>query len=166
MIKISSKITNYLNKNKYKYEIMEHRTTYTAWDTAQTEKVKPIEVAKALVLRADKEIVLAVLPANRNLDKNKFLKVLNAQRKKEKLKPVKSLKWVEEAWMKKNLPGKVGAVPPFAGLLKVPLYLDALMTKSKKIYVGSGEYKASIRVLTSQYIKIEQPIKGNFSVKK
>lgn len=166
MTKIPAKITSYLDKNKYKYDIIEHRTTYTAWDTAQTEKVKPEEVGKALVLKADKEIVVALLPANRNLDKQRFLKILNASRKKQGLKLAKKIEWAKEAWMKKNIPGKVGAVPPFRELLKLDICIDNLLAKNKKIYLGSGEYNASVWVNAAQYIKIEKPMKGSFSVKK
>jgi Ala-tRNA(Pro) deacylase len=163
---ISKKVLDYLDKNKYKYEIIEHRTTYTAWDTSQTEKVKPQEVAKTLVLMADKDPVLAVLPANRNLDKNKLLKIINAERKKKGERNYKKIGFAKEAWMKKNVIGKVGATPPFGGLLKAEIYIDSLSAKNKKIYIGSGEYDASIRINVSQYLKTEKPVKGNFSVKK
>lgn len=166
MPKISPKILNYLEKNKYKCEIIEHRKTYTAWDTAQTEKVKPQEVMKALVMMADKESVIALLSSNRNLDKKKLLKVINESRKKQGLKPCKKIDFAKEAWMKKNIPGKVGATPPFSGILKKDIYLDKLLAKNKKIYVGSGEYTASIRILASQFMKIEKPVTGSFSVKK
>ena len=170
MAKISAKLVNYLEKNKYKHDVIEHRTTYTAWDTAQTEKVKPQEVGKTLVLKADNSVVLAVLPSNRNLDKQKFLKTLNAWRKKAGKKAgeksAKKVEWAKEAWMKKNIPGKVGAVPPFSGLLKLPLFIDALLVKNKKIYLGSGEYTVSLRVNTNQYMKVENPVKGSFSMKK
>ena len=65
--------------------------------------------------------------------------------------------------MKKNLIGKVGAVPSFVGLLKIPIYIDSLILKNKKIYIGSGEYTNSFRINTSQYLKTEIPIKGVFS---
>lgn len=163
---ISKKVLEYLDKNKYKYEIIEHRTTFTAWDTSQTEKVKPQEVAKALVLMADKDPILALLPSNRNLDKNKLLKIVNAARKKKGEKNYKKIGFAKEAWMKKNVIGKVGATPPFGGLLKFEIFIDSLLSKNKKIYVGSGEYDASIRVSTSQYLKTEKPITGSFSIKK
>ncbi|MEK7598537.1 MAG: YbaK/EbsC family protein [Patescibacteria group bacterium] len=163
---ISKKITEYLDKNKYKYEIIEHKTTYTAWDTAQTEKVKPQDVAKALVMKADGDYLLALVPANRNLDKQKLLKVINASRKKSGEKNYKKIDFAKEAWMKKSLPGKVGATPPFRGLLKLDLFADSLLFKGKKIYFGSGEYTNSIRVNTSQYLKLEKPVKGSFSKKK
>lgn len=163
---ISRKVLDYLDKNKYKYEIIEHRTTYTAWDTSQTEKVKPQEVAKVLVLMTDKDPILAVLPANRNLDKNKLLKIINEDRKKKGEKNCKKVGFAKEAWMKKNIMGKVGATPPFSGLLKAEIYVDSLSAKNKKIYVGSGEYNASIRINVSQYLKNEKPITGSFSIAK
>jgi prolyl-tRNA editing enzyme YbaK/EbsC (Cys-tRNA(Pro) deacylase) len=166
MNSISKKIVTYLEKSGYKYEIIEHRTTYTAWDTAQTEKIKPQEVVKALVLSADKNIVLALLPANRNLDKKKFLALLNAQRKKAGLKSAKKIEWAKENWIKKNIFGKVGAIAPFREIVKLDIYMDKLLTKNKKIFVGSGEYIFSVKVLTNQYIKKEEPVLGNFSVKK
>ncbi len=166
MVKISSQIKSYLDKNKYKYDVIEHRTTYTAWDTAQTEKVKPQEVGKALIIAADKDYIVALLSSNRNLDKKKLLKLANSGRKKLGLKLYKKIDFAKEAWMKKNIPGKVGATPPFRGILKLDIFIDSLLAKNKKVYLGSGEYDASLRVPISQYIKIEKPIKGSFSVAK
>lgn len=160
---LSKKIANYLDLKKYKYQIIEHKTTFTAWDTAQTEKVKPQQVAKTLVMKADNDCFLAMVSSNRNLDKQKLLKVISAGRKKNKEKLYKKIDFAKEAWMKKNLPGKVGAVPPFRDLLKLDIYSDSLLLKNKKIYVGSGEYTESILLNVSQYLKIENPVKGSFS---
>ena len=163
---ISKKVTGYLDKNKYKYELIDHKTTYTAWDTAQTEKVKPQEVAKALVMKVDNDYVLALISSNRNLDKQKLLKTINAGQKKTGERNYKKIDFAKEAWMKKSLPGKVGATPPFRELLKLDLFADSLLLKGKKIYLGSGEYTNSIRINTSQYLKLEKPVKGSFSKSK
>jgi len=135
-------------------------------DKAQTEKAKPAEVSKSLVVKIDNDYVLALVPSNKKLDKAKLLKVINAQRKKEKLKNYKKLDLAKELWMKKNLIGKVGATPPFSGLIELPVYIDGILAKNKKIYVGSGEYTASILLNVKQYIKAENPVKGSFSIKK
>ncbi|HCP08370.1 MAG TPA: hypothetical protein DIT25_01055 [Candidatus Moranbacteria bacterium] len=160
------KIIKYLDDQKYKYEIIEHKTTYTAWDVSQTEKIKPQEVAKSLVMKVDNDCLVAMITANRNLDKQKLLKVINAQRKKLKLKNYKKIDFAKEVWMKKNLPGKVGAVPPFKGILKLDIYIDSLLAKNKKIYAGTGEYVYSFRINVSQFLKIENPVKGSFSKSK
>lgn len=165
--KISKKIIDYLDKNKYKYEIIKHRVTYTSWDTAQTEKVKPQEVAKTLIMKTDREWIIAVLPSNRNLDKKSLLKVINSKMSKEEGKKFKKIDFADEKWLKKNIKiGKLGAIPPFCELLKKSIYFDKLLMKNKKIYLNSGEYNASIRIDSNQYLKIEKPIIGNFSIKK
>lgn len=167
---ISKQITNYLEKKKYKYGIVEHRTTYTAWDTAKTaqkqeKKIKPEEIVKTLVIKADKSYVLALVSANKKLDKKKLLQVINSGRKKEKLATVKSIDFAKEAWMKKNIIGKVGATPPFRELLGMEIYIDATLAKQKNLYLGSGEYVYSIKVSARQYLKNEIPKKGSFGTK-
>ena len=168
---ISKKIADYLKKKKYKHEIIEHKTTYTAFDTAQTtarqeKKVKPEEIAKALVVKADNLYFLALVPANKKLDKKKLLKTVNILKKKNKEKLAKSLDLAKEIWMKKNIPGKVGATPPFRELTKLDVYIDGILAKQKNLYVGSGEYEYSIKISTKQYLKNEQPARGSFSAKK
>ena len=163
---IAKKIISYLEKEGYKYEIIEHKTTYTAWDVSQTEKIKPQEVVKTLVMKLDKDYVLALISANRNLDKKKLLKVVNADRKKRGEKLSKKIDFAKESWMKKNIPGKLGAVAPFGKLLELRIYVDSLLSKNKKLYLGSGEYVFSIKLLAGQYFKKEDLIKGSFSIKK
>ena len=158
---ISKKILDHLKKKKYKFEIIEHKTTYTAFDTAQTtrrkeKKIKPEEIVKAFVVKADKNYFLALVPATKKLDKKKLSKLAGA----------KSLDLAKEAWMKKNLPGKVGAIPPFRELVKLDIFIDAILARQENLYVGSGEYESSIKIPAKQYLKNEMPVKGNFAAKK
>jgi prolyl-tRNA editing enzyme YbaK/EbsC (Cys-tRNA(Pro) deacylase) len=167
---ISKKITSYLEQKKYKYQIIEHKTTYTAWDTARTaqkqeKKIKPEEIVKALVMKADKIYMLALVSANKKLDKKKLLGAINLERKKEKLAAIKNIDFAKEAWMKKNIPGKVGATPPLLGLLGMEIFIDAALARQKNLYLGSGEYEYSIKVPAKQYLKNETPKKGSFSIK-
>lgn len=163
---IPKKITNYLDKNEYKYEIVEHKTTYTAWDVSQTKKINPREIVKTLVVKLDRDYVLAMIPADKNLDKKKLLKIINTFRKKSGEKCVKKIDFAKEAWMKKNIPGKLGAVPPFKGLLKMDVYIDNLVLKNKKLYLGSGDYESSIYMTVAEFIKREEIEKGSFNAVK
>jgi prolyl-tRNA editing enzyme YbaK/EbsC (Cys-tRNA(Pro) deacylase) len=164
---ISKKILTYLDNNGYKYEIEAHRKTYTAWDTSQTEKVKPQEVGKTLILKGDRDWSLVLLSANRNLDKKKFLKFLNGIEKKNGQKTTRKIDFAKEAWMKKNIKiGKLGAIPPFSEIFKKEIFVDKLILKSKKILVSTGEYDSAFRIQTSQFLKNEKVISGNFSIRK
>ena len=164
---IPKKIIIYLDKSGYKYEIVNHKTTYTAWDTSQTKKVRPQEVGKTLALKGDREWFLVLLSANRNLDKKKFLKFLNGIEKKNGQKLTRKIDFANESWMKKNIKiGKLGAVPPFSEIFKKEIFVDKLLLKNKKIFLSSGEYESSFRIQTSQFVKKEKMILGNFSQKK
>ncbi|MDD3497935.1 MAG: YbaK/EbsC family protein [Candidatus Moranbacteria bacterium] len=163
---IPKKVINYLEKEGFNYEAISHKTAYTAWDISQTKRISPKEIVKALVLRIDRDYVLALLPADRNLDRKKFLKTVNAGRKKMGGKIAKRIDFAKEAWMKKNVFGKPGAVPPFGGLLNMKIYADNSILKNKKLYLGSGDYETSISVKLSDYVKREEIEKGNFSMAK
>lgn len=163
---IAKKISGFLEKKGYKFQVVDHKTTFTAWDVAQTEKIQPGDVVKALVLKGQNDYFVALVPADKKLDKTKFLKFINGLRKKTKEKAYAKIDFAKEAWMKKNLPGKLGAVPPFSELLKIAVYADKLLSKKKFIFLGSGDYEASLRISAKQYFKIENPLSGNFSQKR
>ena len=163
---ISKKITGFLEKKAYKFQIVDHKTTFTAWDVAQTEKIQPGDVVKALALKGNNDYFVALVPADKKLDKVKFLKFINGLRKKAKEKVYPKVDFAKEAWMKKNLPGKLGAIPPFSELLKIDVYADNLLSKKKFLFLGSGIYEASLRISAKQYFKIENPLKGSFSQKR
>lgn len=161
---ISKKLLKYLDDNKIKYEIEEHRKVYTAWDAAETQKVKPQEVVKTLVMKMDSDYALALIPANKNLDKNKLKKVINTWvKKQEEMKPYKKIDFAKEVWMKKNMLGKVGATPPFGSLMKLPVFIDGGLTRATNLIVNSGEYTESIKLKTNAFMKLEEPVKGSFS---
>ncbi|MEA2007237.1 MAG: YbaK/EbsC family protein [Patescibacteria group bacterium] len=193
MSKVSKKIIKLLEENKIKHDVIEHKTTYTAFDTAATNvknKIKPEEIVKTLVMKVDKEYVLALMPSNKMLDKMKLKRLINDQIKKEKknltmqakkavgdvekkelekqaknLLAVKKIDFAKEVWMKKNIMGNIGAVPPFSSLTKLKIFVDGSLLRQKQLYLGSGEYEFSIKVTPAQYQKLEKDfVKGNINV--
>jgi Ala-tRNA(Pro) deacylase len=163
---IPKKLLDYLENNKIKYEVIEHKTVYTAMDVAATQHLKPEQVVKTLVMKLDKDYALACLPANKNLDKAKFKKVVNGWRKKIGEKAVGKIDFAKEAWMKKNILGKVGATPPFGKLLGLPLFVDSAVLRNPKIVVNAGDYDYSLRLTSKAFVKLEEPVKGVFGKKK
>jgi len=75
-----------LKDAKIKYEIVKHKTVYTALDKANTLKIKPKEVVKTVVLKLGigkvAQYVIASIPADKNFDKEKFKKLYNDWLKK------------------------------------------------------------------------------------
>lgn len=165
---ILKSLVKFLDDKKIKYEIIKHKTVYTAIDAAGTQHVKPDEIVKTLVMKMDNKYALALIPANKNLDQNKFKKTLNVWMKKIGAKTANKIGFAKEVWMKKNLKGNVGATPPFGELLKILNFVDASLLKQKNLYVNTGDYEYSLKLSRAGFEKAigKEMFKGNFSKKK
>ena len=162
---IAKKIIKFLDKSGAKYEIINHRTVFTAFDKSRTLKEKANIVGKTLVLKINpKEMVIALIPGDKNLDKAKIKKIINLQRKKEAKKIVKKIEFASERLMKNRLKGmKMGAVAPFGSLFKISTFVNKSLLNKKKIILNSGRLDLSIMIKGSDFEKIVRDlIKGSF----
>jgi len=157
-------LINLLEKHKIKYQVIDHKKTYTALDTAETQHLKPQEIVKTLVIKLGaKKYILALLPANKNLNKVKLKKEVNKWLKKDGLKVVKTVEFAKEAWMKKNLKGKLGAAVPFGGLSKLPAFIDRALLRQKDLIINTGDYQKSIKLAAKKFLEVEEMVRGSFS---
>ena len=152
---IPKKIINFLEKSNIKYESIKHRTVYTAFDKAQTLRVPQKIIGKTLIVRFDKNVALLLISANKNLDKNKFKKITKT----------KKVDFVSERIIKNKLKGvKVGVIPPFGNLWRLPTFIDAQLLTQSKIIVNGGDYNWSIKISPANLKKlIPDLIIGSFS---
>jgi len=150
---IPVKVTNYLTKLKIKNEVVPHKTVFTVYDLAQTLKVKLNGIVKTLLIKADREYKLVLLPAHRRLD----LKAL------QKLLGVKKVTLAKESDMAREMKVKPGALTPFGKLHKLGVVLDKSLMKTEKMLFGAGSFTESIRVKVKDYLKAEEPQVGAVS---
>ena len=160
--KIPAKLLTYLEKAGINHEILEHKTVYTAFDAATTMKKKINEIAKSLLVKADKDYYVVVLPADSNINFDKVGKII----KKETGKNVKSVKIPGEKIMQTVFKIKAGTMSAFGKIYKLPVIVDTNLAKVKKAVFSSGSYNHSIEVATKDFIKLEEAILGSFGVKK
>ena len=136
-MKIPQKLSKFLSANKIKFEEIKHRQVFTGLDKAATLKVKPNLIAKTLVMKSGKDLAMAVLAANRNLNKNKFAKASK----------LKNPDFVSEKLMKTKFKGfKVGALPPFCQMFKISGFIDRGLLKEKLIFVSAGNHETSLKI--------------------
>jgi len=155
---IPKKIIKFLEKSKAKYETIPHRTVYTAFDKAKTLKIAEKIIGKTLILKLNGKLVIALIPANKNLDPKKIKKIAK----------VKKLDFASEKLIKNKFKGvKVGAIPPFGGLWGLATCIDKLLMKEKEIIVSGGDYNFSIKIKPKEFKKIIPDLFiGNYSQKK
>jgi len=166
---LSKTIQKFLDFNKVKYEILEHKVVYTAFDKASTLHVKPAEVGKTMVVSLDnKNYAIGLIPSNKHLDKKKVLEAFNKLRKKTGQKTYKKIDFAKEQWMKNHIKGvKVGTTPPFGPLYKLPFFIDNAMTKPSKIIVNGGSYETSLKLSPTSLVKLDpKTLKSSFSMAK
>lgn len=152
---IPKKIINYLDTAKTGYKFIKHKTVYTAYDAAQTMKLKLNEIAKTLVVKADKVYLLVVLPASRKLDLGKLKKVVKA----------KKIEIARENIMQKVFKVKPGAITPFGAVYKIPVYVDRALLRAKKIVAGAGTFEDSVVMTAKNFAKAANGVLGDFSKK-
>lgn len=152
---IAKNLDKLLKQNKIKYEVVEHRKVFTAFDSAETQHEKLSEVAKAVLLKGKKNLYLAVLPAGNNCDFKTLAKLATDK-----------VSMAKEKDITKNMKTKVGLIAPFGSLYKLPVFIDKKLLKNKKINLPAGSYTESVVLSVKDYLKLENPIAGNFAVRK
>ena len=168
------KLLNKLDESKIKYKVVEHRKVYTTFDATQTQKIKPQQVAKTLLVKGDSDFYFAIIPGNRNLDSQKLKAVMNkylvqqgeprgAGSRPKPEKKIKKISIANEAQIKRNFTKKMGALPPFGSLYKCQTFVDKLLLKNSKINLNAGSFTESLEMTPAQYQKFEEPIEGSFS---
>ncbi|MFH1677988.1 MAG: YbaK/EbsC family protein [Patescibacteria group bacterium] len=160
--KLPSKLVKYLEKAGVKHEILEHKTVYTAIDVANTMKKKMNEIVKSLLIKADKDYYLVLLPADQNLNFEKLKKVISKVTDKQ----IKTIKIPGEKIMQNALKIKVGALSAFGNLHKISVVVEKKLEKIKKAIFSSGSFNHSVEMAMKDFIKLENAILGNFGIKK
>jgi len=169
---VSKKIISFLEKNKVKYEILKHRTVYTAFDKAKTLKIPEKMVGKTLVLKTDGKLAMVLIPANKNLDLQKFKKLAKALPAAclpdRQGRQVKKIDFASERLIKNKFKGvKVGAIPPFGNLWGLRTFIDNSLMREKEIILNGGDYNFSIKLKSKEIKKlVPDSIFGNFGKKK
>jgi len=112
-------------------------------------------VAKTVVLRAGKQVLLAVLPASHHVDLEKLAGVVGT--------PVQL---IEEQECYQLFPDcQHGAVPPFGELYGLPVYLDETLADAPEIIFSAGTLTEGIRMGNADFVHLVKPRICSFAEK-
>ncbi|MFA6393635.1 MAG: YbaK/EbsC family protein [Patescibacteria group bacterium] len=157
-----AKLISYLLKAGVSHDLLRHKTVYTAYDAAATMKKKLSEMAKSLLIKADKDYYAVILPADHNLDMEKLKKIIS----KAGGKDIKAIKIPGEKVMTEVLKVKNMAMTAFGGLHDLPVIAEKNLEKAKKIIFPSGGFNYSVEMKLKDFVKLENAILGKFGVKR
>lgn len=151
---MSERLKALLEERGVAYEVVEHEPAYTAQEEAAATHVPGRNWAKTVVVMADGDPVLAVLPATRQLDVDAFRRVTGAGQ----------VALAEEAEFARFYPDcEAGAMPPFGTLYDQPTFVDEALRADEFIAFHAGDHRTAVQLPYSVYEELAEPVPGSFS---
>ena len=150
---VSEQLKAFLQGSKVKYAVAKHPVVYTAQEIAAAQHVPGRQLAKCVLVTADRGPVLAVLSAIARVDLKRLKALLGA----------KTLSIGKEADIKRAFPDvEVGAMSPFGNLYGVPVAVDRTLGESEEIVFNAGSHTDTIKMRYRDFAALVKPKTGAF----
>ena len=141
-------------RRKVTYSVIEHAQAAGAQHVARELGIPGRQLAKVVMVVADGEWAMMVLPAPHRLSTKKARKVLRARRVRVA---------VEDEFADLFPDCDLGAMPPFGSLYDLPLYVDHTLTSQREIAFTAGSHEQIVRIPFADYERVAKPTIANFS---
>jgi Ala-tRNA(Pro) deacylase len=152
---VPASISQYLERHGVNYSVVEHSVAYTAQEEAAATHVPGREWAKAVVCMVDDQPALAVLPANRLVDLDRFREACGAR----------SVRLATEAEFRPLYSDcEMGAMPPFGPLYQQPVVVDKSLTSDPEIVFNGGSHREAIRMRYRDFADLVKPMVADFGI--
>ena len=145
------KLKNYLDRNKVRYDVVGHLTTYTAQGTAQSAHIPGKEIAKTVIVNVDGDdgrMAMVVLPASCTIDFALLKEVTGAQ----------TVELATEDEFRDMFPDcEIGAMPPFGNLYAMDVYVERSLARDEEIAFNAGNHRELIRMSYRDFERLVNP---------
>jgi Ala-tRNA(Pro) deacylase len=149
------RLEQYLRENHADYEVMTHSQVFTMQEVAAALHVTGSQVAKVVIVKADGEMVMLVLPAPSRVNVDQ----------------VRALLGVEEVHLatEEEFAGlfadcDTGAMPPFGNLYSIPVYVDRSLAEESDIVFRIGTHRETMKLAYADFARLAQPTVGEFAL--
>lgn len=151
---ISGRLKTHLDSLKARYTTASHPTAYTAQEIAAALHVPGRQLAKSVLVKTDKGLLLAVLPAAHLIDFKKLKALLHA----------KTASIAKESDIKLLFPDvEVGAMSPFGNLYQVPVVVDHSLEAQEQITFNAGTHTQTVTMRFGDFAADVKPTLGAFA---
>jgi Ala-tRNA(Pro) deacylase len=151
---ISARLLEYLDSRGVNYAISVHEPAYTAQETAWQDHTPMRQVAKTVVFVANGAYAMALLPATMHVDAEMLRVALGTP----------ELRLAGESELAKLFPDvEVGAMPPFANLYGIPVYIDEHLASQHEIAFQAGSHTEAIHMKIHDLIKLSDGMVTRFA---
>jgi len=142
-----ARLKTILDTQHVPYSAISHAHAFGAQYAASVMHIHGRDVAKTVVLRAGKQVLLAVLPACRRVNLEKLAHIAHS--------PVEL---VEEEECKRLFPDcEPGVFPAFGELYGLPVYMDESLAEDPGITFSAGTRSEGIRLAYADFLRLAKP---------
>ena len=146
-------IIAWLRNEGVQFEHLKHPEVFTAQEVAAEQHVPGREMVKAVLVKTDQGLALAVLPSIYRINFAKLAKVLGA----------KTATLAPEEEMARVFPDvEIGAEPPFGSLYNVPTVVEERLAKEPEIVFQAGTHTDTVKMKYADYARLATPAVGQF----
>lgn len=150
------RLERFLKENNIGFKRLIHPEAYTAQEIAASMHVKGQELAKSVIVKANGNYIMTVLPASRRLDLEKLKKALDE----------KDIRLAKEEEFASLFPDcEPGAEPPFGNLYNVETLVDSSLTKDEHIFFNAGSHYEALEIDFHDFEKTVRPKVADFAEK-
>jgi len=141
-------LTEYLDRHNVQYVTITHSPAFTAQCIAGLAHIPGRELAKAVMVKLDGALVMAVLPAHYRVDLSLLKKEANAQT---------AVLASEEDFFDRFPQCETGAMPPFGNLYGIPVFAEESLAKDDMIAFNAGTHRELIRLHWADFVRLVEP---------
>ena len=143
---IPERIIEYLRSHAVPYKRRLHRRVITAQELAAAIHVPGRRVAKSVMVKANGQVWIAVLPATEVIDEDRLAAVLGAR----------AVRRMQESEFEGFFPDcEPGAEPPFGGLYGLPVVIDSALAEAESIVFRAGSHEEAIEMSYQDFYRLE-----------
>lgn len=151
---IAQKLNRYLTDQRAEYELIAHMPTRSSIETARICHVPARQMVKAVLLDADQDYLLAVLPANRRLGHAELRSGLGC---KPHLVDEEELSIIFDDCA-------FGAIPAIASGYGVRTMVDDSLDDQSDVYFDAGDHASLVHMSGAEFSRLTQrEQRGHFS---
>jgi Ala-tRNA(Pro) deacylase len=153
---IPAHISQYLDSQHIPYRAFTHSRAYTAQGIAQAQHLSGKKLAKVVVVvRDDKDMIMAVVPASHRVDLERLGQVLNTNR----------IRLATEEEFKDVFPEcELGAMPPLGNLYHLDVWIDESLRSNPAISFNAGTHAEIIQMFFNDFEQLVHPQTASFGV--
>jgi Ala-tRNA(Pro) deacylase len=150
------KLREYLDGNHIKYVVLSHSLAYSAQEVAASVHIPGKEVAKTVLVNVNGKLVMAVLPANYNINFNRLMIALGGG----------DVFLAPENELLELFPDcELGAMPPFGNLYNMEVFVAKSLAEDEEIAFNAGSHTEIIKMDYKDFAQMVEPKEISFTTR-